>query len=155
MPFIMDNKIYPTVWHGGMKDLDKIDRINIELKITFPYNSVSDDGTYVLVPVTVNLMTDLKVSASNQVYAVKWGDNTPQLDTVSQADNPGKHSHTYDGGVNSNSRTITYMVEIYGYNLTHYWGASKDVNSSSQNGYSISAREVSLYVRERSNSNRR
>lgn len=147
MPFIMDNKIYPVAWHGGAKDLDKIDRLLIELTLHFPYTG--DAGNYTLTPVTLNLSNDLGIEPTNQVYAVKWGEaGNEATDTVSQADNPVKHVHTYLGGSGQTTNVKTFQIEVYGYNLTKYYPIDTQVGTGNT-GYRIITREVSLYVRSK------
>ncbi len=148
MPFIIDNKIYPVVWHGGMKDLSKIDKITIELTITFPHEGTAPNMR--LTDVTLNLVSDLEVTSTNQVYAVIWGDNRPETDTVSRSDIPAKHVHTYIGGTGQSSFEKTFNVEVYGYNLTKYYPVTKTVgNLEAGTGYKFTAREVSLLVRSK------
>lgn len=147
MPFIKGGYLHKHVYHGGTKDLNKLEKLVLQLRIQFPYTQ-NADGTYNLTPVTVNLYNDLEIDSTNSVYAVKWGDNDPATDTVSQADNPVKHVHTYAGGSSQSSNTKTFLVEVYGEYITKYYPISREHgNASTGVGYIISAKEVSLRVR--------
>lgn len=151
MPFLFNDYIRPIVWHGGEKNLDLMDKLVIELVLTFPYVT-NPDGTFNLTNVTINLLTDLEVDINNQVYAVKWGDGTsPDQDTVSQDYNPNKHVHTYIGGTNQPSLSKTYLIECYGYNFSKYWDISVGSSDNNQQGigYWCATREVSRRARRK------
>lgn len=151
MPFLFKDYIRPIVWHGGEKNLDLMDKLTIELELFFPF-TVNPDGTFNLTNVTINLLTDLEVDINNQVYAVKWGDNTsPAQDTVSQDYNPNKHIHTYIGGTNQSSKSKTYIIDCYGYNFSKYWGVPRYETGDYNNGigYKFTAREVSRRARRK------
>lgn len=149
MPFIKNDYVYPIAWHGGMKDLEKLDQQKIKLTIRFPYTTASN-GTLTLTPVTVNLATDLGVDTANEVYAVTWGDDTPELDTVSQGVSPAKHVHTYAGGTGFSSRDKVFNIILYGYDIKKFKSINKNVGDvNSGIGYSLSAQEVSRYVRNK------
>ena len=81
MPFLFKDYIRPIAWHGGTKNLDLMDKLTLELTIWFPFTA-NENGSMNLTNVTMNLMSDLEIDLNNQVYAVKWGDNTPDQDTV-------------------------------------------------------------------------
>lgn len=149
MPFLFKDYIYPMAWHGGVKNLDLMDKLTLELTIWFPFTA-NENGSMNLTNVTMNLMSDFEIDLNNQVYAVKWGDNTPDQDTVSQADNPDKHVHVYIGGTNQSSREKTYIVECYGYNFTKYYPIEYIIgNFDAGTGYKYRVREVSHRARRK------
>lgn len=149
MPFLFKDYIRPIVWHGGMKNLDLMDKLTLSLRLHFPYKR-NDDGTYNLTNVTLNLMNDLQVDVNNQVYAVKWGDSTPDQDTVSQDYNPEKHVHVYIGGTNQSNTFKDYTIDCYGYNFSKYWTLQTSIGNASDGlGYRIECREVSRRARRK------
>lgn len=149
MPFLFKDYIRPVVWHGGMKNLDLMDKLTLELHLWFPYTS-NPDNTMNLTNVTLNLMSDFEIDMNNQVYAVIWGDNTPDQSTVSQADNPEKHTHVYIGGTNQTSRDKTYTIECYGYNFSKFYELDAIIgNFEAGTGYRYHVREVSRRARRK------
>lgn len=149
MPFLFKDYIRPIVWHGGMKNLDLMDKLTIELELFFPFTT-NPDGTFNLTNVTLNLLSDLEVDVNNQVYAVKWGDNTPDQDTVSQDHNPEKHVHVYIGGTNQTEKSKKYTIDCYGYNFSKYWPIDYTIgNYDNGTGYRYRVREVSRRARRK------
>ena len=148
MPFLFKDYIRPIVWHGGEKNLDLMDKLTLRLELQFPH-TVNSDDTVNVSNLTISLMDDLEIDMNNQVYAVNWGDNAPDQNTVSQDYNPAKHIHTYiGGGDNQNSSWKYFTVDCYGYNFSKYYTIDRRVGSG-ENSYRIYCREVSRRARRK------
>lgn len=135
MPVIFKEKVYPTGYAGGIMDLNTLHKLSIKVTIRFPY---TDNGTsFDLKPLTVNLLTDIGLSPDAHAYVVKWGDNRPDTDTISNSMSPFKHEHTYEPG-RQTSKTMTYTIEVYSDTVIKFWPFDKSVGSE-PNGFGIHA----------------
>ena len=135
MPVIFKEKVYPTGYAGGIMDLNTLHKLSIKVTIRFPY---TDNGTsFDLKPLTVNLLTDIGLSPDAHAYVVKWGDNRPDTDTISNSMSPFKHEHTYEPG-RQTSKTMIYTIEVYSDTVIKFWPFDKSVGSE-PNGFSIHA----------------
>lgn len=135
MPVIFKEKVYPTGYAGGIMDLNTLHKLSIKVTIRFPY---ADNGTsFDLKPLTVNLLTDIGLSPDVRAYVVKWGDNRPDTDTISNSMSPFKHEHTYEPG-RQTSKTMIYTIEVYSDTVIKFWPFDKSVGSE-PNGFSIHA----------------
>lgn len=142
MPVLFKEKVYPTGYAGGILDLNALRKLSINVTIRFPYTA--NGNSYDLKPLTVNLLTDIGLSPDAHAYVVKWGDNRPETDTISNSMSPFKHEHTYEPG-NQPTKTMTYTIEVYGDTFPKYWPFDKNVGTE-PNGFSIHAVSTGLSV---------
>lgn len=142
MPVLFKEKVYPTGYAGGVLDLNALRKLSINVTIRFPYTA--NGNSYDLKPLTVNLLTDIGLSPDAHAYVVKWGDNRPETDTISNSMSPFKHEHTYEPG-NQPTKTMTYTIEVYGDTFPKYWPFDKNVGTE-PNGFSIHAVSTGLSV---------
>lgn len=142
MPVLFKEKVYPTGYAGGVIDLNSLQMLSIKVTIRFPYTV--NGNNYDLKPLTVNLLTDIGLSPDAHAYVVKWGDNRPETDTISNSMSPFKHEHTYEPGTQP-SKTMTYTINVYGDVFGKYWPFDKNVGTE-PNGFSIHATSAGLSV---------
>lgn len=142
MPIVIDGKSYQWSQFGKPLNLNTLSVQEIDVTIEFPHKQNSN-GNLDCDPVTVNLLKDIGISPNSKVYCVKWGDNKPETDTISNGFIVYHHKHTYDGPKGTSSYTKTFTITIYGDQLLPFRGNVKQVGTP-PNGFKITSVERSL-----------
>lgn len=142
MPIVIDGKSYQWAQFGKPLNLNTLSIQEIDVTIEFPHKQNSN-GNLDCDPVTVNLLKDIGISPNSKVYCVKWGDNKPETDTISNGFIVYHHKHTYDGSKGTSSYTKTFTITIYGDQLLPFRGNVKQVGTP-PNGFKITSVERSL-----------
>lgn len=139
MPIKYNGFFIDNIFHGGLIPLESLCEQVLEVTIKFPFEGTSNK------PLTVNLGREIGISSESRPYAVKWGDESTDKDTISNDMNAYKHEHTYqiaDGSVHSK----TYRVTIYGDHLLPFYGNTFSSGDGDMN-FTVESREVSLIER--------
>lgn len=139
MPIRFNNDTVDNIFHGGLLDLDSLCEQIISVTIKFPFQGTTN------MSVTVNLGREIGISSESRPYAVKWGDETPATDTISNEMNAYKHEHTYSIA-NGNTHSKTYRVTIYGDHLLPFYGKTYSSGTGDSN-FTVTSKEVSLIER--------
>ena len=147
MPILINGKTHQWAQFGKPLDLGGFSVQKIDVTIEFPH-TVNSDNRYDCNPLTVNLLKDIGVSPNSKVYCVKWEDNKPETDTMSNGYIVYRHEHTYEGPRDSATYTKTFTITLYGMQLLPFKGNVKQVGTP-PNGFKITSVE-NTYLPKRS-----
>ena len=147
MPILINGKTHQWAQFGKPLDLGGFSVQKINVTIEFPH-TVNSNNRYDCNPLTVNLLKDIGVSPNSKVYCVKWEDNKPETDTMSNGYIVYRHEHTYEGPRDSATYTKTFTITLYGMQLLPFKGNVKQVGTP-PNGFKITSVE-NTYLPKRS-----
>ena len=147
MPIIINGKTHQWAQFGKPLDLNGFSVQKINVTVEFPH-VVNSANRYDCKPLTVNLLKDIGVNPNSRVYCVKWGDDRPETDTMSNGYIVYRHEHTYEGPKDAATYSKTFTITLYGMQLYPFKGNVKQVGTP-PNGFKITSVENS-YLPKRS-----